>query len=113
MKTRVLITEQQLSMLKSFITETEFHSTIVEKIKGELDAYYEPMLGVVREGGEYFEQPMIKIKVDEEVITPKALFEYMSYKHKYNPAFIKQIITDWVFGRIKDNRLTKNVPIMQ
>ena len=69
------------------------------------------MVGVMREGGEYFEKPMIKIKVDGESITPKALFEYMSYKYKFNPAFIKQLITDWMFGRIEDNRLTKNVSL--
>jgi hypothetical protein len=111
MKHKLIITEAQHKVIEQYLLENNFFESIVEKLKGELDYNYEPMIGVVRKGGEYTEQPMIKIKVDGETITPKALFDYLSYKYTYNPAFLKQVITDWVFGRIKDNRLTKNVAI--
>ena len=77
MKNRIKITESQLNRLKININEYMAHPKMVKKIKEELDMNYEVVSNFVREGGEYFEHPMIKIKVDEELITPKALYEYM------------------------------------
>lgn len=108
---KILITERQLQMLKTHINENGMFQALVEKMKRDLDMNYEPMTGVVREGGEYMEKPMIKIKVDEEVITPKALYEYFLFKYKLSKDFTKQVISDWMFGRIEDNKLTKNVSL--
>lgn len=108
---KILISEKQLSTLKSYIKETSMHTGMVGRIKSDLDSNYEPMVGVVRGGGEYSEQPMIKIKVDGESISPSALFDYIKFKYKVGDEFIKQIIRDWADGKIKGNILSKNVPI--
>jgi hypothetical protein len=110
MKKRIKITESQLERLKLVITEGEAHSRVVKRIKDELDMNYQPIEKFVREGGEYYEKPMIMVKVDEEIITPKALYEYLKSKYKMGDDFIKQVIQDWVHGAITDDyRLTKNV----
>ena len=83
-------------------------------MKEDLDRNYQPVDKFVREGGEYFEKPMIEVKADGEVITPKALFEYLKYKYKLGEEFTKQVISDWMYGNISDNyMLTKNVPLNQ
>ena len=95
----------------SYINENDIHQKMVEIMVSDLDNNYEPMIGIVREDGEYHNEPMIKIKVDESEITPKELFEYFKKKYKFGDDFIKQVIQDWAFGNIKNNMLTKNVPI--
>jgi hypothetical protein len=110
--TRIKITDNQLKKLKRVISEGLAHSNIVRQMKEELDKNYEPLKKFVREGGEYYEEPMIKVKADEEVITPKALYEYLSYKYKTNEDFTKQVIRDWVDGKItNDYRLSKNISL--
>jgi len=53
---------------------------------------------------------MILVKVDEEIITPKSLYEYMKYKYKMGDEFTKQVIRDWMCGTISDDySLSKNV----
>lgn len=84
---------------------------MVERIKNDLDLNYEPISGVIRKGGEYKEKPMIKINIDGESITPKALFDYLKYKYKASDEFIKQVIIDWSSGNIKNNNLSKNVSL--
>jgi hypothetical protein len=112
MKKKIKITETQLTRLKAILNENNTHSRIVKKMKEELDSNYEPVEKFVREGGEYYEKPMIKVKADEEVISPKALFEYLKYKYKVNEEFIKQVISDWVHGTISDDySLSKNVAL--
>lgn len=112
MKKKVIITESQLVRLKRAINESEVHSRMVKRMKNELDKNYAPIEKFVREGGEYFEKPMIMIKADEEVITPKSLFEYMKSKYKTSDEFTKQVIRDWVDGKITDDfRLSKNIPL--
>lgn len=112
MSKKIIITEDQLSRLKVRLQEGEAYTKMVERMKKDLDTNYEPMLGVVREGGEYSEKPMVKIKVDGESITPKALYEYLKYKYKMGDDFTKQVIKDWMFGKITDdNRLSKNVAL--
>jgi hypothetical protein len=113
MNKKLIITESQLKRVKSHIIESEFHPKLVERLKADLDKNYEPIAGVERKSGEYYEKPMIKIKVDGDVITPKALFEYFLKKYKLGEEFIKQVIKDWVFGKIEDNKLTKNVSISE
>jgi hypothetical protein len=108
---RIIITETQLSNIKKVISENNHHQILVKELVKDLDMNYEPMLGIMRENGEYVENPMIKIKVDERSITPYELYEYFKKKYNLGESFIKQVISDWVFGRIKDGMLSKNVPI--
>jgi hypothetical protein len=111
MKKRLIITESQLNMLKLSLNENA-HSSLVKRMKEELDMNYTPIEKFVREGGEYYEKPMVMVKADEEAITPKDLFEYLKYKYKVGEEFTKQVIKDWMFGKITDDyRLSKNVAL--
>jgi UDP-N-acetylmuramyl pentapeptide synthase len=107
MGVKLIITERQLNVIK----EDNFHTALVEKLVSDLNANYEPMLGVMREEGEYHEQPMIKVKIDDRSITPKELFEYFKKKYRLGNDFIQQVIKDWAFGTLKGNKLSKNVTI--
>jgi len=112
MKTIVKITETQVKRLKRTLQESVLHGKMVERLAKDLDMNYEPSIGVMREGGEYYEEPMVKIKIDGEMITPKALYEYLKFKYKLGGDFTKQVIKDWMFGKItSDNGLSKNVPL--
>ncbi len=111
MGVKLIITEKQLDVLKARLDENKFHESLVEKLVVDLNTNYEPMLGIMRENGEYYEQPMIKIKVDESEITPKDLYEYFKKKYKLGNEFTKQVIRDWVFGTLNGNKLSKNVSI--
>lgn len=109
---KLIITESQLERLTLILKESAAHSSIVKQMKTELDANYEPIKKFMRKGGEYFEQPMIMIKADEEAITPKALYEYLKAKYKTGNDFTKQVITDWIYGNISDDyQLSKNVTL--
>lgn len=112
MGTKLIITESQLDRLKTFISESVVYSDIVKQIHTDLTANYTPTDNFVRKGGEYSNKRMIKVNVDDEIISPKALFDYLQYKYDVGDAFIKQIITDWMSGSISDTyQLTKNVPL--
>jgi hypothetical protein len=111
MGTKLIITESQLKELQKRLNEVNAHESLVEKLVRDLDSNYEPMLGIMREDGEYYEEPMIMIKVDESSISPKDLFKYFKKKYNLGDKFIQQIIKDWMFGKIKDNKLSKNVAI--
>lgn len=110
MKKKLIITEAQLKRLEQMLEENTAHSSLVKQMKSELDKNYEPIEKYVREGGEYFEKPMVKVKADDECISPKSLFEYLKFKYKVNDEFTKQVIRDWMFGNITDDfRLSKNI----
>ena len=111
MATKLIITESQLKRLQKHIHENNFHETLVERLVNDLNLNYEPMLGIMRENGEYYEEPMVQIKADNSTTTPKELYEYFMKKYKLGEAFTQQVIKDWMFGNIKDNKLTKNVSI--
>ncbi len=111
MGVKLIIKESQYLTLLKQVNENQLYTHLVEKLVTDLNTNYEPMIGIVREEGEYFEEPMIKIKVDESEITPKDLFEYFKKKYKLGDKFTQQVIKDWMFGNIKDNMLSKNVPI--
>ena len=111
MGVKLIIKESQYLTLLKQVNENQLYTHLVEKLVTDLNTNYEPMIGIVREEGEYFEKPMIKIKVDESEITPKDLFEYFKKKYKLGDKFTQQVIKDWMFGNIKDNMLSKNVPI--
>lgn len=108
---KIIITESQLLKIKKIISEDNSHQILVKELVTDLNMNYEPMLGVMRENGEYFEKPMVKIKIDDSSIAPSELYEYLRKKYKLGEAFTKQVISDWMFGKIKDNMLSKNVPI--
>lgn len=112
MKTKLIITESQLERLKCSLNESVVHSNMVKRMKEDLDKNYQPIEKFVREGGEYASQPMIMVTADEETITPKDLYEYLKYKYKMGEDFTKQVIRDWVDGKITDDfRLSKNVAL--
>jgi hypothetical protein len=112
MKKKLIITEGQLERLKSNLKEGTIHSNIVKQMKEDLDMNYESIENFVREGGEYSEKPMIMVKADQEVITPKSLYEYLKYKYKMGEEFTKQVIRDWMYDKITDDyRLSKNTPM--
>ena len=99
-----------MNRLKAFIAEGTNHASTVMKMKEELDAYYEPSQNIVREGGEYFNEAMIMVKADEELITPQAVCEYMISKYNTGKKFTEQVIRDWFDGKIsKDGSLSRNV----
>jgi len=107
MKKKLIITESQF---KRLISETDIHGGIVKQMKEFLDKSYEPAGKFVREGGEYFEKPMIMVKADEEIISPEDLYEYMKYKFEMGNDFTKQVIRDWMSNKITDDyQLSKNV----
>jgi hypothetical protein len=112
MKKKLIITEGQLERLKFNLKEGTIHSNIVKQMKEDLDMNYESIENFVREGGEYSEKPMIMVKADQEVITPKSLYEYLKYKYKMGEEFTKQVIRDWMYGKITDDyHLSKNTPM--
>ena len=109
---KIKITEQQYKKLEMTLSENAVHTNLVKQIKTELDANYLPTMKFVRKGGEYTEQPMVMILADEEIISPESLYDYVKYKYKVKDEFIKQVISDWMFGKIGDNFiLSKNVSL--
>lgn len=111
MGTKLIITESQLGAIKRYLNETDIHGHLVERLVGDLNTNYEPMIGIVREDGEYLNEPMIKVKVDESSITPKELYEYLIKKYSLGEGFTQQVIKDWMFGTLEGNKLSKNVAI--
>jgi hypothetical protein len=47
--------------------------------------------------------PMLKIKIDEEIISYPELLKYLKSKYPASDKFIIQVIKDWVDGSIGDN----------
>jgi hypothetical protein len=109
---KLKITEQQYKNLEKKLSESAVHTNLVKQIKGELDTNYLPTMRFVRKGGEYTEQPMVMVLADEEIISPESLFDYIKYKYKVKDEFIKQVISDWMFGKIGDDfTLSKNIAL--
>ena len=129
MKKKLIITESQLERLKVILNEENTHASIVKQLKNELDSNYEPIEKYVRKGGEYSPTAMVKSLTDEEEISVKELYEYMKYKHgigdeaidetsdtptknKPSKELLKQVIEDWMFGKISDDySLSKLIPL--
>lgn len=112
MKKKLIITEAQALRISTILKENKTdYEVFLPKILKDINLNYEPINGVYRKGGEYFEKPMIKVKVDNEEITPKDLLFYLQNKYKVSDKFLKQVILDWINDDIKDNKLTKNVSI--
>ena len=108
MGNRIKITEAQLARLKQKINENTIESIKVKEIKDFLDANYIPNENMVREGGEFRPKMMIMILANEELISLENLYEYLCGKFKLgdeNNGFMKQAITDWIYGKIDGNYL--------
>lgn len=111
---KIKITEAQGRMLTKFqFNESKDFELMVKKVVDDLNLNYEPVVGTYRKGGEYFEKPIVNIKADGEKTTPKELYEYLKFKNKsVSSEFLKQVILDWLNGRIDgDYSLSKNVSL--
>ena len=129
MKKKLIITESQLERLKLKLNEQDTHALVVKQFKNELDSNYEPIEKYVRKGGEYHPTAMVKCLTDEEEISVADLYEYMKHrfgigdeaidetdeglnKKKPSKEFLKQVIEDWMFGKINDDySLSKIIPL--
>jgi hypothetical protein len=110
MKKKLIITESQMTRLKSRLLNENYYTTMVKTMKEDLDANYAPSQNYVNEGGEFHAMPMFEVVLTKEVITPKALYEYMLYKHGMKEDFTQQVIRDWFDGKIsEDYQLSKLV----
>ena len=115
MKAKIKITESQLNRLRELINENTIETITVRKIKKELDDNYVPTANVVREGGDFHPKTMVMIKANEELISVANLYEYLKGKYQLGPQndeFMKQIIRDWVHGKISDGyQLSKSISL--
>ena len=78
MSKKLIITERQLSLLANFIKENKDYEFFLNNIVDNLNKNYELIVGTYRKGGEFFEKPMIRIKANNEIITPKDLLQYLN-----------------------------------
>ena len=84
----------------------------VKKVVNYIDANYEPTVGTYRQGGEFHEQPMIMNKVDNEMLTPRSLYQHLKYKFNMGDDFLQQVVRDWFDGKYHNNSnysLSRNV----
>lgn len=113
-KNKLIINERQLTLIAKLVKESNsISSGIVRRVVNYLDEYYEPTFETYQTEGEYYNQPMIKNKVDEEMIAPKNLLRHLKEKfNKYNPEFLGQVIRDWYDGKLREGNyiMSKNVP---
>lgn len=99
MSKKIIITEKQLVVIKKSIDETIAHSRLKNRIQSFLEADYEPSYGVKEMGNEFFSKPLIKKKINGDVITPKALRDYL--EHKFTGLSIDELndsILGWYYG---------------
>ena len=114
MKTKIKITESQMNRLIELINENTLEAITVRNIKKELDDNYIPTQNIVRKGGDFHPKTMIMIKANEELISIANLYQYMKNKYKLgdqNDDFMKQVIRDWVHGKINDKHNILSKPI--
>lgn len=110
MAKKIIITESQCEMLVKHIAENN-QAKIVGRIAKFLDSSYEPAVGTVRKGGEYYDKAMIKNVIDNKMMNLKDLLDYIKYKFEgLGEDFLKQVIRDWFNGKLEgSNSLSKNV----
>jgi len=77
MKKKLMVTERQLALITKEINETNSNVRLRNKIQDFLEADYEPSGGVTEIANEFYSTPLIKKKIDGELITPKALCDYL------------------------------------
>jgi len=99
MKTKLIITEGHLKALKQYTLENVASVKLKNKINDFLEADYEPSMGVKKMSNEFYNQPLIKKKLDGSSITPKALAEYISHKFSgMKKEEINDCIKGWYYG---------------
>lgn len=108
---KLIISEKQLKLIATYITESGNQTSIVKKIVKFLDSSYEPAIGTVKKGGEYHDKGMVKNTVNNDIISDAALLDYLKYKFEgLGDEFLKQVISDWFNGKLdKGTVLSKNV----
>lgn len=111
MKRKLIISENQYKRLTELLTEAEYHEVMVKEIAADLTANYDRAHETFESGNDYSKRRVFQNKVDEEPITPHNLLEYLKGKYDVNEEFLKQVMNDWFDGKIKDNKLSKNVGV--
>jgi hypothetical protein len=108
-KTKLIINERQLALITKVIKE-DVNGNVIKQVANYLDTYYDSSFGTHEAAGEYHNTPMIKNKVDDELITPKNLLKHLIVKFNLDPDFLTQIIRDWWDGQLDgDFMLSKNI----
>lgn len=96
---KIFINERQFHVIKKYITETVTNVRLRNKIIYFLENDYEPSGGVEKLGNEFYSTPLIKKKIDGELITPQALYKYIIHKFSgVDKKIIKDCIEGWFFG---------------
>lgn len=96
---RLIINERQLSLIQKHINENVLNVRLKNKINSFLEADYEPTMGVKQMSNEFFNQPLVRKKIDNTEITPKALFDYLVHKFpKVSKSELADSIKGWYFG---------------
>ena len=99
MNKKLIINKRQLGLIKSHINETNANVRLRNKIQDFLEADYKPSGGVERMGNEFYTKAFIEKKIDKEMITPKALFDYLQHKFVgVDKATLKDCIEGWYSG---------------
>ena len=99
MRKKLIITERQLGLITKVIKETSSNVRMNNRIQDFLEADYEPSGGVKKMGNEFYNTALIKKKIDGEMITPKALCEYLEHKFLgLNKSEIINSIEGWFHG---------------
>ncbi len=111
MKTKLIITENQLKILSNLILEETNHSNIVKMIEKDLESNYRKAIETYRDGNDYSQRKCFEIIFDGQLISPEKLLEYFKLKYNYGVEFLKQVVNDWCDGKINNGMLSKNVEI--
>jgi len=99
MSKKLIINKRQLGLIKQYVQENTANVRLKNKIHEFLEADYEPSMGVKKMANEFYDQPLIKKKIDGSSITPKALAEYISHKFAgMNRSEINDCIEGWYRG---------------
>tara|TARA_R110000796_G_scaffold11198_4_gene37363 strand:+ start:8340 stop:8672 length:333 start_codon:yes stop_codon:yes gene_type:complete len=92
---KIKITENQLKVISKVILETKANVSLRNKLHTFLEDDYEQNGGVKKMGNQFFDTPLIKKKVDGEIITPQTLCSYMCDKFS---GVAKSIVIDAIKG---------------
>ena len=96
---KMMITKRQLGLIKESITETVANVKLKNSIFNFLNKDYEPSGGVKKMANEFYDTALIKKKIDGEIITPKALCDYLEHKFVgLEKAEINDSISGWYHG---------------
>jgi hypothetical protein len=96
MSKKLIINKRQMGIIKSYVNETVANVRLKNSINKFLNADYEISGGVEKMGNEFNTTALIKKKIDDEMITPKALLKYL--KHKFvgvSDSIIKDCLEGW------------------